>query len=270
MRLVDYLKAKIARRDLYFFALSTSWFNLIFLALFFYLLGNAFFAGIFTLLPRSINGQTPTFVEAFFFSVQTMSTIGYGSLSPTGVTANLLVTLEAFTGLIMVAIMTGVFFAKLSKPHAKIRFSKNILLSNFNGERTLCFRIGNMRGNDIVEAKINVSALINEVTSEGEKIRRIYNLRLRRSETPFFKLSWSIFHKIDEESPLWHFDKVLESLSAIMITVTGHDGTFSTTVYERHLYTQNDIVKDRYFVDIIRDHGPDNIEIDYSKFDELK
>jgi inward rectifier potassium channel len=270
MKIFNYLQERMVKRDLYYYALSTSWKKLIAVSFLVYLFSNIVFGFFYTLIPDSINDQTPDFMQAFFFSVQTMTTIGYGALSPTGEVANILVTIEAFYGLIAVAAMTGIVFAKLSKPHAKIRFSKNLVLSKFNGELCLSFRIGNTRQNDIVEGHVNVTALLDEVTDEGEKIRRVHDLKLKREFTPFFKLTWTIFHVVDESSPLFDFDKALENLNAIMVTISGHDGTFSTTVYERKLYKPDEIIKDRYFKDIIQERGFGDVFIDYSKFDELK
>lgn len=258
------------KRDIYFYVLEASW-NRVFLFFFsLYLVSNLFFATLFYLIPQSLIGMDQVgFWDAFYFSVQTMSTIGYGTLAPQGHLANILVTIEAAFGLIGVAIITGLIFAKISRPVAKIRFSKNLVLSSFDGKPCLSFRMGNVRGNDIVEAKVNVSALIDEVTSEGHHFRRIYNLPLVRSFSPFFSLTWSLFHEIDEHSPLMNFQEVKKNLKAIAVTVTGHDGTFSTTVYGRHLYDSSAILEGKYFKDIMREKDLDKVSINYEDFDTI-
>lgn len=143
-------------------------------------------------------------------------------------------------------------------------------MAKFDGEYCLSFRIGNTRENDLVDGKVHFAALINEQTFEGQSIRRVHDLKLRRSYTPFFKLTWSIFHPIDKDSPLINFENIKNHVSAFMVTVTGHDGTFSTTIYDRKFYEVNDIVKDHYFADIMESKTDGEIKINYSKFDEIK
>lgn len=270
MNIPQLLKTRPTTQNPYYFMLTTSWTKLLVVIFLVYLIGNLVFATLFTLIPNSINNQDPSFLEAFFFSVQTMSTIGYGTLSPTGTWANFLVVAEAFCGVILVAVMTGMVFAKLSRPYAKMRFSQNILLSKFDGQQALSLRMGNECENDIVEANVHVSALMQEKTFEGEFIRRVYALKLKRDYTPFFKLTWNIFHPLDEDSPLKDFEKVKQNLTGIMVTFTGHDGTYSNTVYDRHLYTPEDVVCDKYFVDIMSEDANGQIQIDYKNFDALK
>ncbi len=258
------------KKDIYFFFIEASWKKTFFILFLAYLLSNLVFAGIYTLIPNSISTENQqTFLDGFFFSIQTMSTIGYGTLSPQGFLANIIVTIESVFGLIGVAVFTGIVFSKIARPHAKILFSDNVLISTFNGERCLSFRIGNVRGNDIVQARITVSALIDEETSEGEKIRRIYDLKLKRNFTPFFNLSWTIFHVIEENSAF--NESILNdgSLRAIAITITGHDGTYSNTIYARKTYYPKDIIKDKYFVDILHD-TENGLKIDYENFHTFK
>jgi inward rectifier potassium channel len=258
------------QKDVYYYVIESSWMKVLLLFFSLYLVSNLFFASLYFLIPGSLStGGEVTYADAFYFSVQTMATIGYGTLSPQGHLANILVTIEAAFGLIGVAVITGLVFAKISRPFAKIRFSKNAIINDFDGVPCLSFRMGNMRGNDIVEANVNVSALIDEKTSEGQIFRRIYDLKLKRSYTPFFKLSWSLFHPLDDTSPLKDFDLLQDRLEAIAITVTGHDGTFSTKVYSRHVYYPEDVVKGKYFKDIMNLEKQGNIGIYYQDFDKL-
>jgi inward rectifier potassium channel len=256
--------------DIYYFFIESSWKRLFSILFTLYIISNCLFAAIYYFIPSSINGNEHiTFSDAFFFSVQTMSTIGYGALSPAGILTNIVVTIEAAFGLIGVATITGLIFAKLSKPNSKIIFSNNAIISKFNGQPCLSFRIGNGRGNDIVEAKINVTALIDEETVEGSYIRKVHDLKLTRNYTPFFKLSWSIFHPIDEQSPLYNLDLSNGPLKFISITISGHDGTFSNTIYARQVYAPEDILENRYFKDIMSDLPDGRIKIDYTDFHTL-
>ena len=263
------LKERAISKDIYFHLLNMSWLKLILSIFLLYLFGNILFALVYTLIPNSIGGDSPNFEQAFAFSVQTMSTIGYGALTPTGLSSNLIVFLESFLGLIMVAVITGVVFARLSRPKAQIRFSKNVLNTKHDGVQSLCLRIGNTRGNDIVEAKAHLSALFNEVTKEGERIRRIYHLDLIRNYSPFFQFSWLIVHPINEKSPFHHLNHK-NGFEGLTLTVTGHDGTYSTTIYAQHMYGVEEMIKDRYFMDIMESAPSGSLTINYDHFDKLK
>lgn len=270
MRNRHILYLKNIHKDTYFQLLNMSWLRLVIIFFTLYVILNIFFGTLYFCIPSSINNTNPEFQTAFFFSVQTMSTIGYGTLSPSGLSANLLVVVQSFIGLMSVAVMTGVFFARLSRPSARIRFSKNILMTKQNGVDVVCVRIGNTRGNDILQAKVHLTALIHEKTLEGESIRKIHNLKLIRDYSPFFRLTWFISHPIDESSPLFHYQQVDQNLIGFMLTVSGHDGIYSTTVYDQHFYQKSDLVKDRFFKDIMHEVSENVFEIDYDNFDSLK
>lgn len=258
------------KKDLYFYFVESSWFQL-FTALFFvYILSNILFAGLYLMTPDSIANSTNSFAEAFFFSIQTMSTIGYGTLAPSGFYANMIVTMEAAFGIVGVACITGLIFAKISRPNAKILFTRNIINSPMNGKNSISFRVSNARGNDIVEASLSLSALVDEVSVEGSHITRIKDLKLIRSKSPFFKLSWLVTHEIDAQSPLYGLDLTSGKIITIIASFTGHDGTYSNTIYAQKNYSYTDIVKDMYFEDIMFQMPDGRVLIDYDKFNELK
>ncbi|MEZ4819097.1 MAG: ion channel [Bdellovibrionota bacterium] len=136
--------------------MQATWPQLLMAIIFIYIVSNLFFATLYLLVPNAISGSAfHSFLDTFFFSVQTMSTIGYGVLSPQGLFSNMIVTIEAAFGLIGIAVVTGVIFAKLAKPSSKVLFSRNMLDTTLDGKRTLTFRIGNARGNDIIAADID-------------------------------------------------------------------------------------------------------------------
>src|SRR5665213_4327019 len=171
---------------------------------------NGVFAGLYLLDPGGISGARPgTFSDAFFFSVQTMGTLGYGDMAPRSFYANAVVTSEAFVGLFNLAIATGLLFARISRPTARIEFSHKAVVTPFEGAPTLMFRAANRRRNLVVEAEVSVSLLRDLTTVEGAMIRRFDELRMVRSRTPLFSLTWQVMHRIDETSPL--FGETLES-----------------------------------------------------------
>lgn len=258
------------KNDLYFYFVEASWSQL-FVALFFvYILTNVLFAGLYLMVPGGITNASGSFADAFFFSIQTMSTIGFGALSPDGMYSNTIVTIEAAFGIIGVACVTGLVFAKLSRPSAKILFSDAIINTQENGQNSISIRVSNARGNDIVEASLSMTALVDEVTKEGRHMRRVKDLKLVRSTTPFFKLSWLVTHIIDEDSPLYGVDLKGGDVKAIISTLTGHDGTYSNTIYAQKTYTQSDIEIDKYFEDIMFYMPDGRMLIDYDNFNKLK
>jgi low temperature requirement protein LtrA len=259
------------KKDIYYYFIEASW-SQTFVTLFFvYVLSNMFFAFLFLMVPGTIqNGLEKSFSDAFFFSVQTMSTIGFGSLSPQGIYSNVIVTVEAAFGLIGIALVTGMIFSKISRPSAKILFSNMLIASPFNGKKTLMCRIGNTRGNDIIDATISMAVLLNEKTLEGESLRRIHYLQLISDKTPFFRLSWFIRHVIDKNSPLYKLDLKSDDIKGIIITLTGHDSTYSDTIHASHMYSSDDIEENVYFEDIMS-HLPDGrLMVDYTKFHHVK
>ena len=256
------------RRDIYFFFMEGSWKRLFGSLGFLYLITNVFFAGLYLLEPGSIYGAgAESFADAFFFSVQTMSTIGYGSLHPATAYADMMVAIEAAIGLLGVAMATGLMFAKASRPQSSVVFSDTLVLTTRHGLPTLCFRAGNARGNDVVDASVTFSALMDEITPEGHHLRKLHTLGLQRSRTPLFSLSWAVIHAIDEDSPLHGVDfHDPEGDVLFIVTLTGHDGTYGQTMYARRLYYPEDIRVGHRFVDVISQLDDGRMMLDYTYF----
>jgi inward rectifier potassium channel len=263
------------RNDLYSFFLDGSWskFFAVFVAV--YLLGNVFFAGIYMIDPDSIGGsRLNSFADAFYFSAQTMATIGYGVLHPKNDFSNMVVVIEAAVSLAGTALVTGLMVAKSSRPTAKLVFSKPILITKMDGKLTLLFRVGNTRGKDIASAEMTLSLLTDWVSPEGQHMRRMNDLKLVRRRSPFFNLSWLVMHEIDDESPLKALirdDNTLDSRALGFVSVlTGHESTYGQTVYARHIYPIENVVFNQYFVDVMSELPDGRLMIDYAKFHDIK
>ena len=261
------------RGDLYFHFMNGSWWLLFGFLLAAFLVSNGIFAALYLLEPNSITGGADgSFGDAFFFSVQTMSTIGFGTLSPGTDYANILVTCEAIIGIFGTAISTGLMFAKASRPRESILFSDPILITEYHGKRMLMFRVGNARGNEIVEASMNVSAIADETTAEGHKLVRLRDVKLERSLTPLFVLTWQVHHVIDEDSPFYGLteENIMEKLRVTVVTMTGHDVTYGQTVHGRMMYYPEHFKFEHHFVDVISYQDDGQMVVDYDKFHKTK
>lgn len=258
--------------DLYYHLMRGPWPLLVAVLAGLYLVANLVFAGLYMTQSEGINSYEGTFVDAFAFSVQTLSTIGYGTLAPRSGTVHTLVTMEAMLGLLGTAIATGLVFSKFARPRAKVMFSEPLLITRRNGRPALVFRVGNARSNEIIEASLRVSVLLPEISAEGETMRRLVDLPLLRSTTPVFAMTWTVIHEIDESSPLHGRDE--DSCAAdglrFIVSLTGIDATFSQTVHARHIYLHQDMRWWHRFVDIVEITDEGRLRIDYLRFHDCE
>ena len=212
------------------------------------------------------------FLDYFFFSVQTLATIGYGGMSPEGIVANLLVTLEAVTGFSFYALMTGLVFSKFSRPTARVTFSERAVINNDMGGRHFSLRMINDRGNRIVDARASMVMMRDDTLPDGSVMRRYYDMSLVRSTVPVMQLSWSLLHLIDADSPL--FGETHESLEArnteIIVSMSGMDESLSSTIHTRFSYIADDIFFDRSFAQMLHRLPDNTLEVHYHKIHDLK
>jgi inward rectifier potassium channel len=260
-------------RDVYHSLLTATWAQFFALVLVAYLGANVLFAEGYLAIGDGIEEARPgSFADAFFFSVQTMATIGYGKMAPRGTAANLLVTLEALIGLLGLALVTGLVFAKFSRPTARVIFSKNAVITRFDGVPSLLVRMANERGNQIAEAQAHLVLLRTERTPEGEEIRRAHDLHLRRSHSAFFAFTWLVVHPITPDSPL--HGETAESLKAkdidLVASMTGLDETLSQSVHARHAWTPDQILWGHRFADVLVSLPDGRRAIDYRRFHDVE
>ncbi len=259
-------------QDPYHLLLTLNWLQFLALTAVCYIATNTLFALLYLAGGDSIKNARPgSFLDAFFFSVQTMATIGYGAMYPQTDYANLLVSIEALVGLLGVAMATGLTLARFSRPSARVLFSRVAVIAPLNGLPTLMFRVANERRNQILEAQMGASLLRDEVTEEGQYIRRFYDLKLVRSQTRFFALSWLVMHVIDESSPLYGATPELlaEAETDIAITLIGLDETVSQTVHARHYYMSDEILWNMQFVDVFMRKPDGRRLLDLTRFHEV-
>ena len=259
-------------RDAYHWFLRLRWSAALGLIAVAFLLVNVAFAVPYYVLG-GVKGSDGSFFSALSFSVQTLATIGYGYLAPADTLANAVVTVESFVGIALSAMITGVFFARFATPYAKVIFSKVAIIGEHDGRRTLMFRMANARATAIVEATCHVYLSRDETLVGGERMRRIYDLPLRRTTSPIFNLSWLATHTIDEASPI--ADVTRETLVAanlnIIVTFQGTDDRLAATVHTRYAYNADDIVFDRRFADIFHTDPETGLRyLDFENFDETE
>ena len=259
-------------RDPYHLLLTLPWSAFLALLGLLYLVSNALFALFYLVDKNSIaNAHPGSFLDAFFFSVQTMATIGYGTLYPGSTYGNVVVTIEALGGLLGVAMLTGLSFARFSRPTARVLFSRVAVIAPHDGVPTLVLRTANQRRNQVLEAQVRVRLIRDEVTLEGDFMRRIYDLKLLRSQTPVFALSWSLMHPIDEASPLYGAtpETLADATTQITVTLTGIDESVSQTIHARHTFAAQDILWNMRFVDIFTRKSDGRRCLDYALFHDV-
>jgi len=255
--------------DLYHRTLTMSWPSFFAVGGAIYLLANMFFATLYVLQPASImNARSGSFLDAFFFSVETIATIGYGVMSPATVYANVVMTVESAVGLLFVAMTTGLVFARFSRPTARVIFGRVAVVGPHNGKPTLTIRMANERRNQMLAAEVAVTLVRDEQTTEGVLLRRFYDLKLVRDRSPVFAMTFTVMHEIDAASPLHGCTcEVLSGLNAeLVVTTTGIDETLVQPVHARTSYLPHEILWNHRFADIIGYTEDGRRAIDYARF----
>jgi inward rectifier potassium channel len=258
--------------DLYHHFMTVSWTRLFATIAVFFLVFDLLFGCLYRLVPGCIaNLNPPGFLGDFFFSVETLATVGYGDMHPQTLYGHVVAMIEIFVGLMMLAIITGIMFARFSRPRARFLFARSAVVRPLDGKLTLMFRAANARQNVVQQASAELRMLRDEVTREGFQIRRIVDLALVRSQHPVFALGWTIMHIIDETSPLAHeTEQSLESAgTTFILTLGGTDETTGQYLMAREEYSSRSIRWNAAFHDILESTDDGTLHIDYGKFHEV-
>jgi inward rectifier potassium channel len=240
----------LASLGLYQWLLRISWPEFLVFVCLYFVAVNAVFAGAFLLCGvdalRTSTGQfaNEPFYRAFFFSVDTFATIGYGNIYPVGVLANTLVSIEALLSIVSVALVTGVIFARFSRPSARIIYSRQAVVAPYRGGIALEFRIANARSSQLIDVQVQAILTKIEPTANGSTVRKFYELRLERQRVVFFPLSWTVVHPIDTNSPMWRLSQqdLVAAEAELLVLLIATDETISATVHSRSSYEANEIV----------------------------
>jgi inward rectifier potassium channel len=232
---------------------------------------NLVFAWLYVVVGGVANARPHSLVDAFYFSVQTMGTIGYGAMYPASNGANVLVVAESVVSLIVTALATGLVFSKFARPIGRVAFSRYAAIAPMDGVPTLMIRVGNERRNSIVEAQARVAIMRTTRTIEGQVFYKMFDLILVRDRSQAVTRSWTVQHRIDEASPL--FGATPESLKAedaeILITLSGTDDTSYQPVHARRTYEQNEILWGARHADVLSETPDGNMILDVRRFHEM-
>ena len=231
-------------RDPYHLAIALTWPQFLASLLVFYLAVNLVFATLYWLAPGSVaHARSGSFADVFFFSIETVATVGYGEMYPTTMYGHLIASVEIFCGLAFTAILTGLTFVRFSRPRARLIFAANPVIAMHHGKPTLMVRIGNGRAAVLADAKAQLNVLISEIGADGEVFHRAQELRLERTQLPIFPLFWTLMHVVDERSPLHGYDskRAIEADAQVFVTLEARDPTLAATVHDLHNYSAKDI-----------------------------
>jgi inward rectifier potassium channel len=264
--------------NLYHYLLTMTWSRFLMLVLLLYFLSNVVFGCLYALMgdaslvDTSEAPMSNIFLRGFFFSVQTFATIGYGTIHPVGIVPNLLVTVESYYSLLANALITGLVFARFSRPEAKIIFSENAIVAPYRNITGLMFRLVNNRNNQLIELKAQV-LYARFVEEKGKFVRRFDLLKLERERVSFFPLSWTIVHPIDEDSPLYGCTEkdLIENDTEILVVISAIDETFAQAVHTRTSYKIPELKFGYKFSNIYNQTSSDEpITIDVRRLSEIE
>jgi inward rectifier potassium channel len=260
-------------QDLYHHFMTVSWPRLFATIAGLFLGFDFLFGCLYRLVPGCIaNLNPPGFAGAFFFSVETLATVGYGDMHPQNLYGHTVAMVEMFVGLMMLALVTGLMFARFSRPRARFLFARHAVVRPVDGRRTLMFRAANARQNVVQEASAQLRLVRDGVTLEGLRLRRITDLALVRSSQPAFSIGWTIMHTIDDSSPLaGETEESLGlSMASLILSVSGTDETTGHVLIAREEYPSSAILWNKGFRDVL-DVTPEGVvHIDYTKFHDVE
>jgi len=266
MRIIGDQKAPL--RDFYHALLRLPWRVTVAAISGVFLCANAIFALGYLLVGGVAHSRPGSFLDAFFFSVETMGTIGYGAMYPESLGANVLMVAESITSLTLTALATGLMFAKFSRSTARLVFTHHAVISPVNGVPTLTFRVGNQRGNQIVDTRIRVVMMRTDHLLEGGVFYRLLDLKLQRDHAVSLQRSWSAMHPIDASSPLYGETPVTAEAKEIevQVSVVGLDDITMQPVHAQHRYFTHQILWGRRLTDVLHEEPDGDLVMDLRKF----
>jgi inward rectifier potassium channel len=260
-------------RDMYQWLLGLSWPQFAAFVAGIYIALNTVFAALYIFGGDCVAGMTRgSFSDAFFFSVQTLATVGYGHMYPSNLYGHIVTTAEIMSGLFLLAVMTGLIFVRFSRPAARVLFSRLALIAPLNGRPTLMVRVGNLRQQSMVESEFRIMFMRDEPLLEGGDFRHFYNLKLQFDRLISFPAALTLRHVIDEQSPLYGATpEALEASRAVLIaSVVGIDPVIPAAVQTQQDYTWRDVRWGERFVEIYTEHDDGRLTVDYGRLHDTE
>lgn len=258
--------------DPYYVALALPWRWFLVVTMAYYLLVNLFFAALYTLEPGSVSNVRPgALSDAFFFSVQTFATVGYGAMSPQTLYGHVISAIEIFVGLMSVAVIAGVVFVRFSRPHSRLAFARNLVIGPADGGSALSARVINRRFNPLYNVEARMVLISRHRPAHGPSVWRIRDLPLVRERSLVEMMSWTLVHMIDKSSPLAGLDaaELAQAQAQVMISVTATEGTTSSPVHAFHLFHPPDILFGHVFADLISEDAAGHPRFDPGRAEQV-
>jgi inward rectifier potassium channel len=253
----------------YYHLVGMSWVQFIGIVLLLFVCLNIIFSLVYNLIGvEHLKGIEPgsfwhNFTQAYFFSSQTLTTVGYGHVSPSGLLTNIVASLESFMGLLSFALVSGLLYGRFSRPQAHIAFSEQMVVSPFKSGHALMFRMANARRSELIETEVQMLLTMNQTDDNGNTVRRYWNLPLEINKISFFTLSWTLVHAITEESPLWGLgaDDLAAGNAEVFVLIKGNDDTYEQMVHARRSYRYDEIVWNARFKPIIVNNSAGHLRL---------
>jgi len=260
-------------RDPYYVALGLSWPGFMLAALLIEIAVNVLFALVYLAQPGAIaNARPGSFADAFFFSLETLATVGYGTMAPATTYGHVVSAFEILTGMALTAVLTGLLFVRFSRPKSKILYTTHAVVTMHNGQPTLMLRIGNGRLTLLTHLSAKLGVLLAERSSEGQAFRRVHDLPLQRAEMQLFVLTWTLMHTIDESSPLYGYDadRLAREDARLFLSVDGRDQSLGAQIQEVQSYGPADVVFGQRFAEAITRDAMGHTTADLTRLDALE
>ena len=274
---VEFVKVNIGGwqpRDAYQWLLALRWPQFAVLVAAVYITLNLFFATLYSFDHESIAGSTggSWFFDCFFFSVQTLATVGYGHMYPQTLYGHVVSTIEIMSGIFLLAVVTGLIFVRFSRPVARIAFSRCVVISSLNGHPTLMVRVGNQHQHSIVDTEFRIMFMRDEPLVEGGDFRYFYTLKLHFDKLIIFPAALTLRHVIDKNSPLYGatLESLQESRTLFAVSVSGIDPVIAAPVQAQQDYSWRDVRFGERFVDIYTESGRGQLTVDYGRLHDTE
>ncbi|MBI1836908.1 MAG: ion transporter [Flavobacteriia bacterium] len=260
-------------QDFYKYLLEIPLYKFLFFTGLIYIIINLIFTSLYLLIGidqlRGVPTNQPPFFSAFFFSTQTFTTVGYGSVSPWKTGAEIIAMIEAFVGLLSFALATGLLYGRFSRPNSRIAFTKNAIITPFENEKALMFKLVNLRNNVLLNSKIKVFLSLDKIEGTNNFNKDYFQLTLETDSITFFPLTWTIVHKITDDSPLHNLslDEIKLKKAEIFVLIETFDETFSQEIVQKHSYASEDWVENVKFESNFRPNANDQLELFINELD---